>query len=131
MVSISTTVTLPDDRVEEAIADLLRLNDPSNIITYNDGWFARSLVKKWKMDLQTLEALVKAARQQRVPLLYRPNNISEQELAEITIQATELLMLKLEQYIVEKRLPFQTVEWFGEQIADRIKELHRRGRATY
>lgn len=131
MVSISTTVHLPDDKVDEAIADLRRLNDPSNLITYNDGWFASSLTKKWRMDLHTLEALVKQARNDRSTLLYKPNDLNPQIANQLIEEGMRKMMYHLEGYIIDQKLPSSSVDWFAEQIADRIKERHRAGKPTY
>lgn len=67
MVTITTTRSIPDDRVAEARRDLDLLNNPQNLITYKDGYYSRSLVQKWGMQPSELAALVKAARRQKKP----------------------------------------------------------------
>lgn len=65
MVTISTKISLPDEKVAEAKRDLELLNDPRHLITYQDGYYAQSLVRKYGMSTTDLAALVKAARKRR------------------------------------------------------------------
>lgn len=65
MVTITTTVSLPDAKVEEARRDLALLNDPHNLLTYNDNYYSASLVRKWGMSPTTLAQLVRAAKRKK------------------------------------------------------------------
>lgn len=58
-VVVSRTLTVPDDRVAEARKDLDMLNNPRNLITYNDGYFSASLERKWRMSPHELAQVVK------------------------------------------------------------------------
>lgn len=50
-------VQLPPEKVKEARDDLRSLHDPRSL-SYNDGYYAKSLVTKWGMSVSDLEALV-------------------------------------------------------------------------
>jgi hypothetical protein len=58
MPTITTTRSIRPDQVEEAKRDLDKLNNPANLITFNDGWFSKSLAQKWGMSPSELERLV-------------------------------------------------------------------------
>lgn len=55
---VQRRISIPDDRVAEARHDLDMLFNPQNLITYNDGYYAKSLEQKWRMSTSDLQELV-------------------------------------------------------------------------
>lgn len=63
---ITQPVEMSDDKVEELIKDLDRLNNPSNLITYNDGYYAQSLERKWHLNVSALDAIAELYKRRKL-----------------------------------------------------------------
>lgn len=55
---VNRRLFIPDAKVAEAREDLDRLLNPANLITFNDGYFSKSLREKWGMSSDEMQQLV-------------------------------------------------------------------------
>lgn len=64
-------------------------------------------------------------------LLNKPTSLSEKMIEELIDLGMNVAVGALETFLVAQEVPFETTEWFAEQIADKIKNEHASNRATY
>lgn len=61
-ITITTTRSISAERIAEARADIEKLNNPRHLMTFNDGYYANSLERKWGMGIGELAAIVRQAK---------------------------------------------------------------------
>lgn len=60
--TVQRTLSIPAHRIKEAREDLEKLLSPVHLITFNDGYYAKSLEQKWGMTCSEMQQLLGTPR---------------------------------------------------------------------